>query len=188
MKFIAILLFAAYAVFAQTFTDSRDGQVYRIVKIGSRIWMGENLNYKVNGSYCYNDNSENCKTYGRLYTWEAAANACPEGFHLPSKDEWNLLLKSIGDRDEAGLLLKSNNGWDYQGNGSNNYKFSVLPAGYGDSEDFSDIGVSASFWSTYVSSKTHAHNLRFNANNTYALWGRSSIKYSYSVRCIKDTY
>ena len=53
-------------------TDERDGQTYKIVKIGDQTWMAENLNYKTESSFCYNDSTEYCETYGRLYTWAAA--------------------------------------------------------------------------------------------------------------------
>jgi len=59
--------------------DERDGQVYGFVEIGKHVWMTENLNYDYNEgsakSYCYDDDPENCKKYGRLYTWSAAADS-----------------------------------------------------------------------------------------------------------------
>jgi hypothetical protein len=76
--------------------DSRDGQTYKTVTIGTQIWMAENLNYETTNSYCYDDDPSNCSKYGRLYTWAAATKACPIGWHLPSDDEWNTLFTAVG--------------------------------------------------------------------------------------------
>ena len=66
------------------FKDSRDKQKYRLVKIADREWFGDNLNFKSEGSYCLDDDENNCMAYGRLYTWDAAQKACPAGFRLPA--------------------------------------------------------------------------------------------------------
>ncbi len=140
--------------------DSRDGQVYRTITIGTQTWMAQNLNYAYNEgtatSYCYSGDTSNCTTYGRLYTWSAAMDSaavfsangsgcgygvtctatepvrgvCPAGWHLPTNAEFETLIAAVGGDEVAGKKLKSGSGWDGGGNGSDTYGFSALPAGF----------------------------------------------------------
>jgi hypothetical protein len=88
------------------FTDSRDGQTYQTIKIDNQVWMAENLNYRTSsGSWCYDNSSDNCEKYGRLYTWETAKGVCPSGWHLPSTKEWSVLIANLGGKDVAGRKL-----------------------------------------------------------------------------------
>ncbi len=73
----------------------------------SMTWMVQNLNFKMEGSKCKYDSDTNCESYGRLYTWEASKNACPNGWHLPSDAEWYLLAHLYDGVSSAGRHLKS---------------------------------------------------------------------------------
>ncbi|MCL2100738.1 MAG: hypothetical protein FWH22_03365, partial [Fibromonadales bacterium] len=112
-----------------SFTDSRDYKTYKWVKIGSQIWMAENLNYNANGSLCYNNQVSNCATYGRLYNWDMARTACPSGWHLPSNAEWSILKDLVGSPTDT--KLKATNGWPSSYSGTADYRFSALPGGTG---------------------------------------------------------
>ena len=112
-----------------TFADSRDGQTYKTVTIGSQTWMGENLNFEMENSYCHENKTDHCDLYGRYYTWDAAMNACPAGWHLPTWDEFDILISAVGGVEIAGKKLKSASGWFNDGNGTDAYGFSILPAG-----------------------------------------------------------
>ena len=72
-------------------TDSHDKQKYRTVKIADREWFADNLNLNVPNSYCYAEDENNCMAYGRLYTWEAAIQACPAGYRLPTDEDFESL-------------------------------------------------------------------------------------------------
>ncbi len=192
-----------------TFTDSRDGKTYKTVKIGSQVWMAENLNYTGSGirhitdveewsnntksdGWCYYDNDgSNGKKYGVLYQWEAAKEACPDGWHLPSDGEWQTLVDYLGGAAIAGEKLKSRSGWaNYaggSGNGSDSSGFSGLPCGYrNDNGSFTSMGKSASFWSAtaYNSSTAWLHNLRYYDSSVTRYNNYKS--YGYSVRCVRD--
>jgi len=139
-----------------------------------KTWMAENLNYYVEGSRCYGEgirvmvkydiesgqfiyttlsNAEieaNNAKYGRLYDWETAMKVCPSGWHLASDDDWQELFDFVGGIDIAGEKLKAKNGWDRNGNGTDDFEFSALPGGEGFSRSdgfFSAVGKTGFWWS-----------------------------------------
>lgn len=173
-----------------TFIDTRDKQTYKWVKIGSQKWMAENLNYDTGDSWCYDNNSFNCNKYGRLYTWQTAKNACPDGWHLPTDNEWTQLVDFIatdGYTGNEGTALKSTGGWYKDANGIDNYDFTALPGGYRYSYGtFLNFSNNASFWSATESSSTNAWSryLRYNKSEVRRVSYNKSG--GFSVRCVKD--
>ena len=168
-------------------TDPRDGQVYKTVKIGDQVWMAQNLNYDDSvktpslkeNSWCYNDSSEYCEKYGRLYSWAAAKDVCPTGWHLPSEDELDDLIDSVARSASVGKSLQTKL-WD---SGTDAYGFSAIPAGRRDDSGWY-TGESAAFWSSTAESKGYAFYMFIFASGDARL-GVLSEKYGASVRCIQ---
>ena len=162
---------------ANILVDIRDDKEYRTVVINNQTWMAENLNYETpSGSVCHSNNPNNCGKYGRLYDWETATEACPDGWHLPSRNEWVDLITYAGGSTIAVGKLKSAtelNGTDY-------FNFSALLGGNRGSEgSFVNMGL-AGFWWT----ETSFYCIGMNSSEVTAREVNSS--YGMSVRCIKD--
>ena len=195
-------------------TDTRDGQTYRIVTIGNQTWMAQNLNYKTeSNSYCYNGEESNCSKYGRLYTWAAAMDSvgswsangkgcgygktcsptypvrgvCPTGWHLPTQTEWNTLFTAVGGSVTAGTKLKSTTGWNSSGNGTDDYSFSALPAGYRYSNgNYEHEGINAYFWSSTEYNSKHAYYMYLNYYRGSAYLNYYYKGNGYFVRCVQN--
>lgn len=150
---VAALAFLLSAC-SESFTDSRDGQSYGVVKIGEQTWMAANLNFETAGSFCPEGDSRNCKRLGRLYSWAEARSVCPEGWRLPTKADFEKLIAEMlkdgvaSSKGDAGAALKAKDGWFKKGNGSDVLGFKALPAGFrGADGKFDGIGGYAYFWS-----------------------------------------
>lgn len=207
-----------------TVTDI-DGNVYNVVEIGSQCWMQENLKtskYRDGssiptglnnttwqnttfGAYAiYNNDQANDITYGKLYNWYAVNDnrgLCPNGWHIPSDDEWKALEMFLGmsqsdadlignnrGTDEGGKLKSTSNLWLSPNTGAtNNSGFTGLPGGLRINDgNYGNVSSQGAFWSTTE-----------NGNNvfgrallwTYSQAARSSNLYrtfGYSCRCLKD--
>ena len=202
-------------VISGTMTDSRDGQSYKTVKIGTQTWMAENLNYadsiampNIKGnSWCYENSADSCAKYGRLYTWTGAMNidgsyqsasaaaeisapwrgACPTGWHIPTDAEWTTLATAVGGSSVAGTKFKSTSGWYNGDNGTDAYGFSALPAGFCSySGSFDYVGYYAYFWSATENESDYAYYRYLGYDYAYIdTYGRLK-NLAFSVRCVQD--
>lgn len=179
------------------FKDNRDGQIYKKVKIGKQTWMAENLNYDYNTglskSVCYQNSIDSCSKYGKLYNWEAAKAACPKGWHLPTIEEWRNLITIAGGPTAAKIKLRSVSGWSMlMENGSDDFGFSVLPAGNSSDYAFVDANVVAWFWSAgeYECNNGEycAYSLAiYGSSDVYERFGNIAKPWLTSIRCVEGS-
>ncbi|MCL2283353.1 MAG: fibrobacter succinogenes major paralogous domain-containing protein [Fibromonadales bacterium] len=176
----------------EIFTDSRDNKEYKTVVIGKQTWMAENLNYETPDSQCYKDDPENCAVYGRLYDWETALAACPEGWDLPSETDFDILFDEVGGYNE-GSKLKTINGWETPNYGygyaSDAFGFSALPGGYISKEGISMYIKKYGFWwSSREDKNTSAVYFQAEYDSSHMKFGYSNKLNKNSVRCIKHSF
>ncbi len=211
-----------------TVTDI-DGNVYNTIKIGNQWWMAQNLKVKkyrnnnalltktdntewmqlTEGAYCnYNNDVNNANIYGHIYNWKAATdsrNLCPNGWHMPSDDEWKELEMALGmsqfEADKLGWCGTNEGGkmkeagtthWQSPNTGANNSSgFSALPGGSrgGNSSDgsFTLLGSSGGWWSSTPVSTDRAYVRILNYNIQTVNRNSDYLKsFGLSVRCVKD--
>lgn len=183
-----------YDAEANTLKDLRDKQVYKTVTIGEQTWMAQNMNYSMSSySWCYNKSTSHCETYGSLYTWEAAKAVCPDGWKLPSDDDWNKLFEEVGGISNAGTALKSVEDWEKMddgstGGGTDEFGFAVLPGGTRDTKGKFNLRDSYGLiWSaTELSNGDEAYVWRFAFDEKSAGRSRDFKAGANSVRCLKS--
>jgi len=165
------------------FTDPRDRKMYKTVKIGEQVWMAENLAYNAEGSKYYDDD-EKYEKYGRLYDWDTAMKSCPDGWHLPSREEWQTLIDFAGGNKIAGKKLRATNDWIDDDEGTDDFGFAALPGGWAYPEVSDYIG-GGGFWHSSSASNDF---IVYSAICRFSLFGVtiSGINCMYSVRCIKN--
>ena len=196
-----------------------DGNSYKTVKIGNQWWMAENLKVThfrngdeipcvtdndqwfnlTSGAYCnYNNDTANVALYGRLYNWYAAVdsrNIAPEGWHVPTDDEWQELVEFLGGDTLAGGKMKGTgtieggDGLWYEPNkgATNESGFSALPAGGRTYDVATDVaGSYAYFWSTKNYHHWYGWHRYLYYNNAEVYRYNYYNQFGFSVRCIKD--
>jgi uncharacterized protein (TIGR02145 family) len=209
-----------------------DGNVYKTIQIGTQEWMAENLkttrynNGDLIGTttpatlditsetepryqWAYEGNENNVSRYGRLYTWYAVTDnrkVCPTDWHLPSADEWSVLLNYLvsngynydhsitGNKVAKSLaalsgwyenFLPGNVGHDQSSN--NRSGFSALPGGARDNRGiFDGIIYHADWWSSTESSTTNAYPWGIYSGYEGMGKGDTFKENGFSVRCIHD--
>jgi uncharacterized protein (TIGR02145 family) len=197
IDFLAILKQKSLAP-VDSMIDARDGKIYKTVKIGNQTWMAQNLNYtpKSGNSFCYNNDSLNCKTSGRLYDWPSAITSCPIGWHLSSEQEWMILEKFLGETDStvqlsgwrgnAGSLLK-----DASIGGLGNTGLNLIANGTRRNDGtFTQFGQHGQYWTSteYDTNYAWFRNVFSGYAGIYKMsntdgYGKDN---AFSVRCIKN--
>lgn len=186
------------------------GKIYRTVVIGSQTWMADNVDRRAGTYYCGDNKTENCDTYGALYTWSAARSICPSGWRLPSDADWMTLERHLGVSEafidhpmayrgadvNAGGRLKSvsslwrnSMGWGNEG-ANNETGFSGLPSGYRHRENgsWTSPGELTYFWSATENTSDAAdawiRGLGLTSRGIY----RTAIPKTHAlpVRCLKN--
>lgn len=205
-----------------SYVTDYDGNEYNIVTIGTQKWLGSNLrttrfndgtaisNFTDQAdwdacesseepAWCYyNNDPAKEEKYGILYNWFAAAhgNICPEGWHVPTREEWNILVQFLGEN--GGTKLKATSGWyDIDGftypsyQGTDDYGFTAIPCGNrngGNGEWFERIDQYCEWWSqdqdpTYSYSGTVYYLYsKYTDVKNIAHWK----EFGHAIRCIKD--
>ena len=182
----------------------KDGNIYTSVAIGDQIWMQQNLRVTVAPdstpvtSYAYNNEEENAKTYGRLYSWDVAMNGstaekaqgiCPTGWHIPSDGEWKTLEMYLGMSQAEADITNNWRGHDVgtklsAGGGSG---YEALYSGRGINGDY--YGLLNQFEYVWTSSEYGQYAWRRCLQKGVSTVGRYNTfpkTYLFSVRCIKD--
>ena len=174
-----------------TLTDLRDNQVYKTVTIGEQIWMAENLNYDYKAgskSFCYNDSTKYCDSYGRLYVKEIKDTVCPDKWHLPDSLEWEKIIQIAGWKNGP---LKADSSWapwqNKETNGTNETGFSALAAGMRTAlgSGYGEINRKARFWMAGKINRHVAIDI-FNDEAPDYLFTSDGVP-AYSIRCLKDS-
>ena len=174
----------------ESFTDPRDQQEYGVAVIDGLLWMTENLRYAAAESVCYGNEPENCEKLGRLYPWEVALQACPDGWHLATEFEWQKLELTLGvpfaelegnrERGEpAGEQIKMG--------GSHAIKFPY--AGYSNPEgEFRRKDESAAIWTASEADFNHAWHRDINVERKGIYRSRVYKPWLLSARCVENRF
>lgn len=187
-----LLLFSSCLLFTQNIIKDLDGNEYPIVKIGNQYWTTKNLETRHYSdgseipSYCYDNDTLNCIKYGRLYSWtsliggsksDSLSNVCPEGWHIPSFEDWKSLFDTLGGPVSAGVTLRRSKKLNFNFQWGGNY--------HSDLDVFSFVGRKVYYWSSTAYSKNTAWMVMTGINIKNMNVSTVPKEYSFSIRCVK---
>lgn len=187
--FSCLFLPAVLAAPQDSFTDPRDQQTYGVVEVAGMRWMAGNLRYAARNSVCYDNETENCKTLGgRLYPWEIALQACPDGWHLATEYEWQTLELELGvpfEELEGNRERGEPAGEQIKVTGNHALKFPY--AGYRNPEgEFRRKDESTAIWTANESDFNHAWHRDLNIERSGIYRSRVYKPWSLSARCVAN--
>jgi uncharacterized protein (TIGR02145 family) len=186
--------------------DSRDGQSYNTVQIGTQCWMAQNLNYgeiinnpqlpSNNGlveKYCFNNNSSNCNNYGAIYLGSEVENedVCPTGWHVPTDEEvcelTTFLDPTVDCNHYGGLMMGNNIGTQLKVGGSSGFEWQYSGA-RSCQNTFYSLGSSGGIWTSTLRTNVLIYYWYIHSTKPTQINRTSGDKHCYgtSVRCIKD--
>ena len=169
------------------FIDTLDSTQYKTIKISNQICLAENLRFKTaDGCWAFENDERNVSKYGYLYDWETAFKVCPAGWHLPSDEEWKILIRNLEGDGVAGGKMKATHLWEsLNRDATNSIGSSVLPLGSNGPYGFGNFGQRSYFWSSTMESDKYEWfiYLVFADGNCYRrITDRESC---FSIRCLK---
>jgi uncharacterized protein (TIGR02145 family) len=188
---LAIYYLGGFSQEKGSFTDPRDGKVYRTVIIGTQTWMAENLAFKPESGYwAYNNDTNNIANHGYLYNWVTAKKACPAGWHIPSDKEWKILITVLGGESVAGGKLKESglSHWQSPNIGATNESgLTALPGGFRNGFGvFSGLDSHGIWWSGSFHNSMDASYWFIAYDNTKITKRYLIMTGGCSVLCVKD--
>lgn len=169
------------------FTDKRDGNVYRTITIAGGTWMAENLRYQAkSGAFYFDNDSNNIPEYGVLYEWETALSVCPDGWHLPTGNEFQTLINNLDQKETWGKIASDPSSFGIQLGGMQDYE-----------GIFSEMDESGYYWTSTEYEKNNAEYFSYlliddkpvidisRKEDITDIHGTEKSN-KYSVRCLKN--
>lgn len=192
-----------------------DGNVYKTIAIGGQVWMAENLrvtHYRNGdaiphvysdtlwggcsyGAYCdYNNDTAERKSMGLLYNWYTVTderNLAPEGWRIPTIEDWQILFERFGGENHAATMLKMGamHHWLHSDTVNQEQEgFSYTPAGYrhGSTGSFHTRGSNGYYWSIDESIAAYSWSDRIYSGFAHPFREESNKNFGFAVRCIKE--